>query len=121
MKKMVGIRLVSIAEEGKGYFFSSLDFIKASHLKEGTFIGGRKSELLGKITLDMTDSGSIDAEVREIVTDCNVYKGSDSCGSELQIAKELGTSSFLRYMNRSCGNEETMTIYTVRDLKETGQ
>jgi len=67
-----GRRLASIREEGLGYFFSSLGFITGEHLKDGLFIGGRKSELLSETSVSMRDLAICDDGIASIVDDCNM-------------------------------------------------
>jgi len=113
-----GQRIASVSEEGLGYFFSSLDFILAEHLKNGLFIGGRKSVLFATAKVSMRSlATSVDEGIQRIVDDCNVTSGSNYCGPELQVAKELGAESFLRYLNAFCPTEK-MFIYTVKDIVE---
>jgi hypothetical protein len=115
-----GRRLASIKEEGLGYFFTSLDFLKNEHLEQGLFIGGRRSTLVAKSEVKMKGKDlrdRIDSAVKEIIRDCDVNKGSEYCAPWLQAVKKDGYASFLRYLNEFCPSD-VLYIYTVRDLPQ---
>jgi len=117
-QKPVGRRIASIAVEGKGYFFTSLGFITAEHLKQGLFIGNRRSDLTKKLSVPKIEFGRVNVDIMEVVDDCDVISGSNYCGPELQVAKELGSESFLRYMDAFCPSD-TMFIYEVKDIESS--
>jgi len=112
----VGRRIASRTQEGKGYFFTSLDFITEEHLAKGLFIGDRKSKLLEKPrSVDMKDVDQHSQDLYEIVEDCDTESGSNYCGPELRVAKSFGVNDFLHYMNAFCPSP-TLYIYKVKDI-----
>ena len=115
-----GIRLASLSEEGKGYFFTPLGFLKNEDLLRGLFVGGRRSSLTQRLEVPMEkvrgEGCFSDFAVGEAVRDCNVKEGSSYCSRELRAAKELGTCSFLRYLHAFFPADKTLHIYVVKDV-----
>ncbi len=118
-----GERLASLSEDGLGYFFTSLGFLKAEHLEEGLFIGGRCSTLVAKTSVQMKGFSApvVSEDIAKIVDDCDLEKGSKYCGPEIQAFRADGRCSFLRYMNLFSPNSDrdTLWIYTVKDIPKT--